>query len=175
MAKYDERFKLRVVQQYLSGQEGTQRLGQRYGVSDGQLRRWVASYRQHGIEGLRRKGASYTASFKFRVLKRMWGAQWSVEQTAAVFDIRSPWHIGKWERQYHEGGLSALEPKPRGGPKKMPAPESPKPLPSACEDMRSREELLEEVKYLRAEVAYLKKLDALLQAKKQGAQKKKRK
>ena len=39
---------------------------------------------------------------------------------------------------------------------------------------RSREALLEEVKYLRAEVAYLKKLQALRQAKAQAAQKKRR-
>ncbi|VWB10553.1 HMG-I and HMG-Y DNA-binding domain-containing protein [Burkholderia lata] len=42
-------------------------------------------------------------------------------------------------------------------------------------DARTREDLLKENEYLRAEVAYLKKLDALLQAKKQAAQKKKRK
>ena len=42
-------------------------------------------------------------------------------------------------------------------------------------DTRTREELLDEVEYLRAEVAYLKKLDALIRAKKATALKKKRK
>ncbi len=50
----------------------------------------------------------------------------------------------------------------------------PKPTEAGTPDERSREELLKENEYLRAEVAYLKKLDALL-AKKQAAQKKKRK
>lgn len=172
MARYDERFKLEVVQRYLSGQEGTNRLSQRYGVSSGQIKRWIAAYREHGVLGLRRKGASYTALFKLQVLERMWGQQWSLGQTAAAFDIRYAGHIGKWERQYHQGGLQALEPKPRGRPKKMPAPELPKPLPASSEDTRSREELLEEVKYLRAEVAYLKKLRALRQEKELAAQKK---
>jgi transposase len=40
--------------------------------------------------------------------------------------------------------------------------------------VRSREELEEEVQYLRAEVAYLKKLRALLQPKEQAAQKKRK-
>lgn len=51
----------------------------------------------------------------------------------------------------------------------------PKPTEAGSPDERSREELLKENEYLRAEVAYLKKLDALLQAKKPAAQKKKRK
>ena len=172
MAKYDEQFKLEVVQRYLSGEEGAKRLSRRYGVSDGQIRRWIAAYRAHGVLGLEHRGASYTALFKLRVLERMWSEQWSLGQTAAAFDIRDAGHIGKWERQYHEGGPQALEPKPRGRSKKMPTPELPKPLPVSSEETRSREELLEEVKYLRAEVAYLKKLRALRQEKERAAQKK---
>ena len=42
----------------------------------------------------------------------------------------------------------------------------------SVDDTRSHADLLKEVKYLRAEVAYLKKLEALVQAKKQAAQKK---
>lgn len=50
----------------------------------------------------------------------------------------------------------------------------PKPTETGSPDERTREELLKENEYLRAEVVYRKKLDALL-AKKQAAQKKKRK
>lgn len=46
---------------------------------------------------------------------------------------------------------------------------------AAPEDERTREQLLQENEYLRMEVAYLKKLDALIRAKKLVAQKKKRK
>jgi len=172
MTRYDEHFKLEVVQRYLSGQEGANRLSRCYGVSSGQIKSWIAAYREHGVFGLRRKGASYTASFKLQVLKRMWGQRWSLGQTAAAFDIRCAGHIGKWERQYYEGGPQALEPKPRGRPKKMPTSELPKPLPASSDETRSREELLEQVKYLRAEVAYLKKLRALRQEKELAAQKK---
>ncbi|EJO52258.1 ISPsy9, transposase OrfA [Burkholderia multivorans CF2] len=51
----------------------------------------------------------------------------------------------------------------------------PKPTDDAAQKEPSREELLKEIVYLRAEVAYLKKLDALLQSKKQTAPRKKRK
>lgn len=172
MTKYDEGFKLEVVQQHLTEGVGSKRLEHKYGVSAGQLRRWIAAYREHGQSGLRAKGASYDAKFKLSVLQRMWSRQWSLGQTAAAFDIRCPAHIGKWERQYHVGGVDALTPRRRGRPKQMTTSDLPEPRPEQPEDARSREQLLEELKYLRAEVAYLKKLQALVQAKKLAAQKK---
>jgi transposase len=55
-------------------------------------------------------------------------------------------------------------------------PEQPT-TPSATpdDDTRTRQELLEELNYLRMENAYLKKLEALAQAQRQAAQRKKRK
>lgn len=92
---------------------------------------------------------------------------------AALFDLRGGNSVvTTCERQYHEGGLDALKPKPRGRPKTMPAPETLTPLPPDAQDRRPREALLEDVKYLRAEVAYLKKLKALRQEKALAAQKK---
>lgn len=96
MAKYDERFKLNVVKEYLSGLDGAQAVGARHGLDHATVRRWVSCYRAHGVLGLRRKGASYDAAFKLKVLKRMWCEHWSQAQTAAAFDIRCAAHIGKW-------------------------------------------------------------------------------
>ncbi|NKA06675.1 IS3 family transposase ISRso11 [Ralstonia solanacearum] len=53
--------------------------------------------------------------------------------------------------------------------------QDPQPAAQPAQDERSREDLLKENECLRAEVAYLKKLDALLRAKQQQAPKKKRK
>lgn len=175
MTKYDERLKLKLVKQYLDGVAGTRALAQRHGVTRTVLRRWVAAYEQHGREGLRRKCSHYDEHFKMSVLSQMWKKELSRQQVAAFFDIRSPGCIGKWERQYHDGGMDALAPRPRGRPKTMSRPDHEKPAEENAPDERTREQLLKENEYLRAEVAYLKKLDALLQAKKQGAQKKKRK
>ncbi|SFH99910.1 transposase [Modicisalibacter xianhensis] len=56
------------------------------------------------------------------------------------------------------------------------AQKPPSPPPSdPVNDERSRKELLEELAYLRAENAYLKKLDALIQEKRTAARGKKRK
>lgn len=175
MAKYDERFKLRVVRQYLSGPGGAGTVAAKHGLDRATVRRWVNSYRAHGVSGLCRKGASYDAAFKLKVLRRMWREGWSQLQTAATFDIRSPDHIGKWARQYHAGGIDALRPLRRGRPKTMTKPPKPDVPLSELDDKqiiaRQNQELIE----LRAEVAYLKKLDALIQEKKRAAARKKRK
>jgi transposase len=57
----------------------------------------------------------------------------------------------------------------------MKATQPDKPAEGKTPEARTREELLKENEYLRAEVAYLKKLDALLKEKARAAQRKKRK
>lgn len=55
--------------------------------------------------------------------------------------------------------MDALAPKPKGRPRKMPMPIPPKPVKPAkplADDARTREDLLAELEYLRAENAYLK-------------------
>ena len=173
MAKYDEQFKLSVVQSYEQGTQGFKLVARRYGLDHGLVRRWVKAYQQHGLLGLRKKFSHYPAEFKLSVLHRMQQEELSARQAIALFNLRvSSTVIADWQRRYHEQGLAGLQPKPRGRPKKMPVPESPKPIGSLPDDTRSREDLVEEVKSLRAEVAYLKKLRALLQAKEHAAQKK---
>ena len=98
MAKYEERFKLKVVRSYLSNHGGWKTVGQLHGLDQSTVRRWVASYRAHGLAGLKRKGASYDAAFKLLVLQRMWRDELSTRQAAALFDIRCAAHISKWER-----------------------------------------------------------------------------
>lgn len=175
MSKYDEQFKLSVVQSYEPGRQGFKSVAQRYDLDYATVRRWVAAYQQHGVSGLRKKFSHYSAEFKLSVLRRMQHEELSARQALALFNIRGGTGvIADWQRRYHEQGLAGLQPNSRGRPKKMPAPESPKPADPLPDDKRSREDLMEEVQSLRAEVAYLKKLRALLQAKEQAAQKKRR-
>ncbi len=175
MAKYSEQLKLKLVKQYAAGSAGVEILARRYGVSRSVLQLWIAAYEQHGRDGLRKKFSHYDAQFRMSVLTYMWQKDLPYRQVAVVFGIRSPGCIAQWERKYHSGGIDALTPRPRGRRKTMTQPVPDKPTEQRTPDQRTREQLLKENEYLRAEVAYLKKLDALLQAKKQGAQKKKRK
>lgn len=174
MAKYDEEFRYRAVEEYLLRGVGYRVIAAEYGIEFSMLRRWVASYREHGRSGLRKKLGRYSADVKLEVLNRALGEGLSDRQVATLYDIRSVGDVGKWRRQYNEGGLAALEPRRRG---RLPM-QNKEHSPSASDrpDVeRTQKELLEELAYLRAENAYLKKLKALIEAERAGAQAKKRK
>lgn len=71
MTKYDVRFKINLVEQYLSGSNGYRELVSAYGIEHSQLRRWVASYQLHGLSGLEKKHRFYNAEFKLKVLQHI--------------------------------------------------------------------------------------------------------
>ncbi len=115
MAKYDEKFKRALAQEYFSNGCGYKSLAAKYGIHHGQLKRWVDSYRQNGDSGLIKKFSHYSAEFKLSVLQHMWREELSFNQTAALFDLRGgPVVASIWQRKYHEGGITALAPSPEG-------------------------------------------------------------
>lgn len=173
MAKYDKAFKLKIVRLCQRGLGGYKAVARAHGVCPSSLRRWIASYALHGPAGLTKKFSHYDVAFKLKVLRRIHRDELSLQQAAVIFDIRSAGQIALWQRQYHAGGVDALASKPRGRPKVMAAPKPPKlGILKVPDENRSQKDLLKELEYLRAENAYLKKLDALIQEKKAAAQKK---
>ncbi|AKJ32131.1 hypothetical protein AAW51_5440 [Caldimonas brevitalea] len=136
------------------------------------MRRWIAAYREHGEKGLRKKLSHYSAEFKLSVLRQVKRQELSHTQAAVLFELRGGGGVvATWQRQYDEGGLQALHPKPRGRPKTMPKPKPTELPPPQAQDTRSLEELRKENEALRAEVAYLKKLEALVRTNRQAAPK----
>lgn len=111
---------------------------------------WAESYRLHGVAGLRRQSGSYSASFKQSILLKISREGLSDTEAANLLGIRSSNHIAKWRAQYDAGGIEALARKRRGS--SMPHKYPPEPV---SKDM-TKEELLEEVANLRAELDYLK-------------------
>lgn len=167
MTKYNEQFKCEVVEQYISGTKGYKLVAKLHGLSYSMLRKWVSLYRLHGAAGLAKKSSSYDAAFRLAVLQHRWNGALSYGRVAAVFNIRSPGSISDWERCYHSGGIDALIPRSRGKPSKMPLPQDIKPPLSPDGAQPTRDELVVEVNHLRMEVAYLKKLQALVQSQQQ--------
>lgn len=83
-----------------------------------------------------------------------------------MFDISSPALISHWHKAYRLEGISGLISKPKGRTVMS------KPfITDKLNDEKSLAELKRENEYLRAEVAYLKKLDALLKAEEQAGKK----
>lgn len=165
MSKYSEQFKLAIVQQYLLGNAGFKQVADEHSLPRSMVRLWVNLHREHGIDGLAKKFSHYNTEFRLSVLRHMWDAQLSYRQVAATFNIRNAGCISHWERCYHSGGLDALAPRKRGRPTMMPIrsnTEPPELLPDPAG--RTHDELVTEVNQLRMEVAYLKKLEALVQA-----------
>jgi len=170
MTKYDEQFKLEVIQRYLSGEISYGELARERGVTRSMVQRWVASYQIHGQAGLAKQYVRYSARFKREVLSRIYREGLSDTQAVAIYNLRDAGVIGRWRGQYDAGGLGALEPRRRGRsamPHKHPPELAPKEM--------TNEQLREENAYLRAELDYLKKLDALIQAERTAALVKKRK
>ena len=172
MVKYTKAIKLKIVKQYLEGQIGYRRLSAQHGMPAVVIRRWVDAYRLHGDEAFRRRRKHYSPEEKLSVLQHMWDNALSINQTAAVFNIPNPDSIRTWAKRYEECGSEAL------GRIKSVAPDMPArvtpPDDKPVEEL-TREELLKRVQYLQMEVAVLKKLEALAQAKKKAAALKKRK
>ena len=170
MTKYDEQFKLKAVKHYVSGKLSYREVAGQHGIEHSMLRRWVGSYEQHGRAGLAKKFSHYDAAFKQEVLERINREGLSDRRAAALYDIRHAGSINIWRGQYDAGGVGALAPRTRGR-RPMPHKYPPAPPPK---DM-TEEELRKENAYLRAELDYLKKLKALIQAERTEALVKKRK
>ena len=176
MAKHDFWFRLQVVQSYLAGWQGYAGVAEEHRLDKATVRKWVLSYELHGEEGLKAKHSSYSAQFKLDVLQSIALEKLSRTQACIRFGLRGGTGvIAIWQRQYHEGGIDALKAKRKGRPPNMktnkPA-SAPAPSNSAPSDtpdaQRSLQDVLKENEYLRAEVAYLKKLDALVRARQQA-------
>ena len=159
MVKYSEEFKLKVVQEYLTGTLGFTLLTRKYGISDKSIvRRWVRAYKEWGRSGLavKTKKQFYSVQFKVDVLHFMKQTGASYQETAIQFKMNNPSLITNWNSKFLREGIEGLQEKAKGRPSM-----SKKPKPIKQEKEMSREEQLErENELLRLEVAYLKKLKA---------------
>lgn len=161
MAKYSKEFKLKVVQYYLSNNTGRRSTAKLFSINDSLVRTWVSLYKHQGIEALNNKTshAVYDEHFKLKVVKSVIYEGLSEREAFAQFKLRSSSQVSAWLRQYKDGGIDALKPKPPGcKPMKNKKPK----ITKKPDELKTPEELLEELMYLRAENAYLKKLEALV-------------
>ncbi|AUT38581.1 IS3-like element ISAba45 family transposase [Acinetobacter baumannii] len=162
MAKYSQEFKLEVVQYYLSG-FGRHQVSHKFGIHHSDVAKWVANYNNHGAEGLSRKNTNtvYTPEFKFKVIQSVLEQGLSVREATNQFNLKSHTQLLSWLLQYKEHGIDGLKAKPKGRPKSVPKPKIKKVKNALNDRDKTQEQLLEELAYLRAENAYLKKRRAL--------------
>jgi transposase-like protein len=164
MSKYSKAFKLKVIQHYLSGEDGYKATSLLYGVNFAYIRKWVLAFKAHGQDSLNKRYIKHTSAAKLAILQYMDCHQLSIGQATAHFNIASPSTISAWQRLYNEGGITALEPKPKGRPP-MSKPFKPFNPTNKPVTQMTPQELMQELEYRRVETDYLKKLEALAQQK----------
>lgn len=152
---------------YRKGNHGLRATAASHGVGFDSLRLWVAAYREHGEAGLqkRKEKLRYPPELRLEILKRIHDEGLSYRQAAAIYGIRRFDLIAIWQRAYAKDGLEGLTPM-RPGPRRQQNADADDASSEPRDDSaRTRDDLLEELRHLRMEVAYLKKAKALVRGK----------
>lgn len=125
------------------------------GVSRPAVKRLYDRWRVRGRGALVTKQTkqSYSFEIKLAIVTRFLGGESKVD-LAREFELSSPKLIETWARKYRNDGEDALRPKPLGRP--------PGAAPPAGGEESELQRLRRENEYLRAQNAYLGKLQALM-------------
>ena len=129
----------------------------RLSVPEAAVRKWQQIYRAFGSEVLLTmdgRQARYTYEQKAAAARAVVEDGMAKPAAMAEFGIMSMTPLDRWCRLYREGGAEALRPRPKGRPKGSKA---------EPRELTREQELEERCRRLEAEVAYLKKLRALVE------------
>lgn len=178
MSKYSFEFKLEVVEDYLCGETGGYKsIASKYDIANySQVRDWVKNYENYGEEGLKRKSIKtfYSGEFKLSVLQYRQYHNCSYREAANHFGISNYSTIANWQRKYLDEGFEGLN-KSIGRPNTMSENNKEKDVLNLTKS--EKEELIklrEENEFLRASLAYEKKLKALIQEREQKTRKRRK-
>lgn len=161
--KYDYAFKLECVDLVTNKYYSCQRVSNKKGICESNIRKWVGFYREYGKVGLLpRKNRVYSIDFKQKVLLSIDKDLLSLSEARLKFNIPTDSTIIKWKRDFTNFGLEGLQPKPKGRAKSM--NDNKRKKHKSDKPLTREEELLKENERLRCENELLKKLQALIQA-----------
>jgi transposase len=158
--RYSIQFKTELVKEYLRGTESSRQLAEKHGICDRYLRTLIRRYQADGGLYQQLTCNVYDASFKLACVRSVLEDKLSLREAALKFGVPADSTIMTWIRRYEQFGKAGLDPKPTGRPRTMAVPKKKKKERSSDPKIAAMEDELE---YLRAENAYLKKLSALIQ------------
>ena len=168
MAKYSEMDKLQAVLRYLEGNESSHGIARFIETNHQAILKWVKQYEYNSVEAFNKQYTNYSSQFKLDVLNYMIEHGTSLNETAAISGIAAPSTISVWKKQFETQGFDALQSKKKGRPSmKKETNKQSKQAPVEG----SPEALQAEINRLRMENEYLKKLNALVQAKEKSPKK----
>lgn len=160
--KYDYAFKLECVELVLKKHYTDGYVSKLKQIPRWNIRKWVSFYKTYGEIGLLpRMNQSYSSEFKLKVITAIEKESLSLLRAIVRFNIPDISIVLKWKKDFANFGIKGLEPKQKGRPISM----SDKRKKSKLNKPLTREEeLLKENERLRCENELLKKLQALIQA-----------
>lgn len=163
--KYDYTFKLECVELVLKKHYSAEHVSKLKQTARWNIRKWVSFYKSYGKIGLLpRMNQSYSAEFKLKVLRSIEKESLSLMQAGIRFNIPDISIILKWKKDFANFGLTGLKPKQRGRPISMSDNRDKK--RKSDKPLTREQELLKENERLRCENELLKKLQALIQTRK---------
>jgi len=154
MAKYSIEFKKKVVEHFKK--YGAAETIRAYNVSKRSVYYWTNKHESGDL--MRKKNETYSAEKKLEIIK--YYQEHGVLETERKYNVSNT-SFYKWERILLEYGFEALQEDKRGRPKGL------------KKDVNEDKDLLEEVRRLRLENMYLKKLKALVKKREEQENKKK--
>jgi transposase len=167
LTKFNLEVKKKFIDLMKSNKYSIGKVATELGVSNSVAERWWRMYKIHGDEGLTMKSGRYTGEFKVHVVKYMHKDNLSLREASTIFGIPSEATVLNWNRIYIEKGEMGLLDQTSGRPRKdiMKENEIKVEDNSLVKQTEDNVNLLDELKRLRAEVAYLKKSIALKEEK----------
>lgn len=157
--KFSLEFRLAVVTHYLNTRDGYRETAKRFGVSRTAVRRWISAWQQHGIDGLIWKTADYTPEFRLKVVRAVIDDKLSLRDATAKFNLSGESTVYQWVKRFQASGAGALSGIKSGRPKSRNLCIRTSPPPPAPHD--NSPDAQAELRYLRAEVAWLKRAEGL--------------
>ena len=164
-SKYSSSFKLSAVERVLKDNVSFTKVCDELNLGKTDLRKWIKFYKEYGLSGLtpRSFNIKYSSSFKLKVVRSIEQEGLSFGEASLKFNIPSSSTVRKWYLICEKYGIKGLKIESRGRFRTM----NKKPKKKTSKKPLTREEeLLLENESLKAELALLKKLQALAQARK---------
>lgn len=158
--KHSLEFKLAIVNQVLKGDKSASNITRENGLERRMVLQWIQFYNRFGEAGLTPQSTVYSLENKLEVIRYFKNNQVSLRKACLQFNIRSNSVLSNWLRIYEASGAEGLSEETRGKKRLMKSKITKK---APEKTLTEHEQVLEENKRLRAEVAFLKKLRALIQ------------
>ena len=166
--KHKSEFRLQVVKEALIG-HSVRSLSRKWNIQRTLITKWIDHHRLGGAtELLPKRYSYYTKEFKVTVVKSYKDKGLSLRDCCLQFNIPTQSTLLSWVRKYEQLGLEGLN-EQKGRPATM---KKDKPATKNDKPLTRLEELEQENLYLKAEIDFLKKLDALTREKQTQQRKK---